>query len=45
VGGQRTYQRLKDAVDAAGSDWAARRDAILKTLDDLRREILAGTFP
>ena len=44
-GGRRTYKRLKDAADRAGSDWAARRQALLNELDKLRGEIIDGVFP
>lgn len=44
-GGRRTYKRLKDAADRAGSDWAARRQALLNELDKLRGEIIDGMFP
>jgi hypothetical protein len=44
-GGRRTYQRLKDAIDRAGSDWGVQRQAILDELAKMRQEIVAGTFP
>ncbi len=45
VGGQRTLKRLEEAVERAGSDWGARRQALLDALDEMRQGILAGTFP
>jgi hypothetical protein len=44
-GGRRTYERLRSAVDRAGSRWGARRQALLDELAKMREEILAGTFP
>jgi hypothetical protein len=44
-GGRRTYDRLQAAVDRAGGDWGARREALLVELGNMRQEIAAGTFP
>jgi hypothetical protein len=45
IGGQRTLKKLEAAVERAGSDWGARRQAILDALEEMRQGILAGTFP
>ncbi|MBX9628378.1 MAG: AHH domain-containing protein [Gemmataceae bacterium] len=44
-GGRRTYERLKKAMEQAGSDWGARRQALLRELERMRTQIAAGTFP
>jgi hypothetical protein len=44
-GGRRTYSRLQDAVDRAGKDWGARRQALINELAKIRKDILAGRLP
>ncbi|WP_162655995.1 hypothetical protein [Tuwongella immobilis] len=40
-----TDNRLQDAVDGAGTDWATQHQALFNELDKMRVEIAAGAFP